>query len=58
MENKLQEYKGIWYAYFPYTNKWYLSDIEDFTISNVGIFSADAYRVDEAIEKFKQMLNG
>jgi hypothetical protein len=53
MENKLQKYKDVWYAYFPTQDVWYISEREDQS-GNVTICSAIFYRVDQAINKMKQ----
>jgi len=51
MENKLQEYNGIWYMYKPELDAWYLSDRED-KYGCISIYSAEYYRIDECINKF------
>ena len=51
MENPLQKYKNIWYAYFPIQNIWYISEKEDRS-GNVVICNSDKYRIDQAIDKY------
>lgn len=54
-ENKLQRFKdyNLWYAYFPSTNVWCITDNENFNMASVSYFNADYKRIDQCIDMFK-----
>ena len=60
MKTKLQQYKDIWYG-SKYQGKifiWIIADREDFSQATVYYFSSNSYRLDQCIDKFREIVYG
>lgn len=58
MENKLQEYRDMWWMYLKSRDVWVIADREDWTSASLVYVNASIYRIDEAFEKFKEWIYG